>query len=193
MWVSVKRNVGRAIVVALILACSSIGGAFGQQPSDPDAIPGFTPEPGVTLTPEERDAVRAALEAEAAGEAEVCDGTYLADDEACVSRGMQVGEADGRSECIVIVISSIPPDAATFADLKFALKNRCRHAINVMYSYSRSKPQGGRWITLRPNEVTFDAMTFQEDVRTQVCPAPSFPDGANFRARDDESWKCLKQ
>jgi hypothetical protein len=61
------------------------------------------------------------------------------------------------------------------SDGQFALRNTCNYPINLKYTLSSSKPFAGTYITLQPNQVTFETGKIYEKIRFQMCPVPKVP------------------
>ena len=57
----------------------------------------------------------------------------------------------------------------------FKLKNSCGYPINVLYTFSKSKPFSGGYITLRPNEETFETSDADETIDGWACKFPGVP------------------
>lgn len=62
---------------------------------------------------------------------------------------------------------------------KFALKNTCRFPINLKYTFSSSKPLHGTYITLQPNQLTFETGNANEKIIFYMCPVPKTPQTLN--------------
>ena len=81
---------------------------------------------------------------------------------------------DARS-CVVKKDSSTNPT--------YTLQNICKDAINLKYTFTRSKPFAGTYVTLQPNQETFETANKDEKYKFMACIFPEVPSAINGKCK----------
>ena len=65
----------------------------------------------------------------------------------------------------------------------YTLQNICKDAINLKYTFTRSKPFAGTYVTLQPNQETFETANQDEKYKYLACFFPKAPSAIGGRCK----------
>lgn len=83
------------------------------------------------------------------------------------------GEA--AKSCIVKKDSTISPT--------YTLQNICNDSVNLKYTFDRSKPFAGTYVTLQPKQETFETANLNEKYKFLACIFPGVPTAINGKCK----------
>lgn len=65
----------------------------------------------------------------------------------------------------------------------YTLQNICNDAINLKYTFNRSKPFAGTYVTLQPKQETFETANQDEKYKFLACIFPGVPTAINGKCK----------
>lgn len=71
----------------------------------------------------------------------------------------------------------------SFTNPTYNLQNICKDAINLKYTFTRSKPFAGTYVTLQPNQETFETANKDEKYKFMACIFPEVPSAINGKCK----------